>query len=253
MDGHSWLRKVGLACGALVTLGVLLAIPARADEIVAIVDEHGHKIFINTGDPVVQSGEHFTRGWRSRPAWAARNSSFSGQPTTEINSLVEKTAKQFAVDPQLVHAIIGVESNYNANAVSRKGAMGLMQLIPSTAARYGVQNPFEPRQNIRGGVTYLKYLLDLFGGDLVLSLAAYNAGEHTVLRSGGVPSITETKDYVRRVKARYGAPDAANLHPATAGSHRPSSMAAQFKATGPESSPIYRYVDEQGVLHFSNY
>lgn len=263
MDGHLWWRQVGLVCGAFLTLGVLFTTPARADDIVAIVDEHGHRIFINTGEPVARPGPALgrtSRGFRSRPAWAGRNSApsrfagpgsaFSGQPTPEINTLVDKTAKQFAVDPQLVHAIIGVESNYNPNAVSHKGAMGLMQLIPATAARYGVRNPFEPRQNIRGGVSYLKYLMDLFGGDLVLSLAAYNAGEHTVLRSGGVPSITETQDYVRKVTARYGVPNALALQ---AGSQRANPFDAQFKAIEPESPPIYRYVDEQGVVHFSNY
>ncbi len=226
---------------------------ARADDIVPVVDEHGHLIYINTGDPVLQkSSPHTFRPLRIVPA---------SLPSPEINHMVEGTAKQFAVDPQLVHAIIDVESRYNPNAVSRKGAMGLMQLVPATAMRFGVENPFDPRQNIRGGVSYLKYLLDLFGGDVTLSVAAYNAGEHSVLRQGGVPSITETRNYVRMVTARYGgsvpeldAPDAGRTQtgsrsPQQAGRKNP---AAKLRALRPETPPIYRYVDAQGVVHFNN-
>ena len=117
--------------------------------------------------------------------------------------MVEQTANRFKVDPELVHAIIRVESGYDPQAISSKGAMGLMQLIPATAQRFGVANPFDPKQNIEGGVNYLKYLLNLFGGNLPLSLAAYNAGEHTVQRSGGIPAIPETQNYVRKITGIY--------------------------------------------------
>jgi soluble lytic murein transglycosylase-like protein len=138
----------------------------------------------------------------------------------------------------LIHAIIRVESEYNPNAVSSKGAMGLMQLIPATAQRFGVDNPFDPKQNIQGGVNYLKYLLDLFKGDLTLSLAAYNAGEHSVQQAGGIPAFTETRDYVRKVTNLYNP-----------GSPPPISKP---KASEPAKIPIIRYVDEHGVAHYTN-
>jgi soluble lytic murein transglycosylase-like protein len=93
-------------------------------------------------------------------------SAASGFVPADIDKLVEQTASRFQVDPELVRAIVRVESGYDPKAVSSKGAMGLMQLIPATAQRFGVANPFDPKQNLEGGVNYLKYLLDLFGGDL---------------------------------------------------------------------------------------
>jgi len=154
---------------------------AHADQIVVLVDDQGHKIYVNTG-ATVSRVDWMTRSFRATPTATA-------VPPAEINKLVEQSASRFQVDPDLVRAVIRAESGFDAKAVSNKGAMGLMQLIPATAQRFGVANPFDPKQNIEGGVTYLKYLLDLFGGDLNLSLAAYNAGEHTVQRSRGIPAI----------------------------------------------------------------
>jgi len=125
----------------------------------------------------------------------------------KIAETVDRVAQQNQVSPELVHSIIQVESNYNANAVSPKGAQGLMQLIPSTARRFGVANVFDPEDNIQGGARYLKYLLDLYGGDQALALAAYNAGEGAVSRYGGIPPFPETLDYVAKVRQRLaGAP-----------------------------------------------
>jgi soluble lytic murein transglycosylase-like protein len=116
-----------------------------------------------------------------------------------LATMVDDIAQRHDVDSDLVHSMIRVESNYNPFAVSNKGALGLMQLVPSTARRFGVADVFDPAQNVEGGVRYLKYLLDLYEGDHRLALAAYNAGEGTVERYRGVPPFRETRDYVYRV------------------------------------------------------
>jgi hypothetical protein len=205
--------------------------PAYADQIVALVDDHGHKIYINVPDMTADTGSRLARHYRPQRSSTAL-------PPEEVDRLVAHTATQKRVDPKLVHSIIQVESGYDPNAVSRKGAMGLMQLIPGTAKRFGVENPFDPKQNIEGGVSYLKYLLDKFGGDVTLSLAAYNAGENSVLRYGGIPALEETQNYVRKVNNLYGSPT-------------PPKDVGQ-KPKEPPKSVIYRYVDDRGVVHYTN-
>ncbi len=232
MGRYSKLSLAFLATGLTLGWTFVSARPARADQIVVLVDETGRKIYINAGVPRKRPAGLMTRGFRPK------GTTTPASPSTDISHLVDQTASRFEVDPQLVHAIIQVESEYNPKAISRKGAMGLMQLIPSTAMRFGVENPFDPKQNIEGGVNYLKYLLDLFGGDLALSLAAYNAGEHSVMRFGGVPSFAETKHYVRKVTDLYQSGSGLDL--------------TKLNPKQPTASPIYRYVDEQGVVHFTN-
>jgi len=211
-----------LKVGACVLLwGLALSAPLWADGIVTITDQNGRRIFINTGET------HTRGGWKTNGSPARRT---DAAPSPDISNLVEETANRLQIDPQLVDAIIKVESEYDPKAISNKGAMGLMQLIPQTAQRFGVANPFDPKDNIEGGVSYLKYLLDLFGGDLPRSLAAYNAGEGAVQRSGGIPSYAETQNYVRKVTHVYQSASQAGAHVA----------------------PIVRYVDEQGVIHYSN-
>ncbi|WP_277186143.1 lytic transglycosylase domain-containing protein [Caballeronia sp. BR00000012568055] len=114
---------------------------------------------------------------------------------------IDASASAFGVDHALVRAVIHAESAYRTNALSRAGAQGLMQLMPATATRFGVGDPFDAGQNIRGGVEYLSWLLKRFGGNLDLALAAYNSGETTVDRYNGVPPYAETQRYVTRVKA----------------------------------------------------
>jgi soluble lytic murein transglycosylase-like protein len=113
-----------------------------------------------------------------------------------IDGAVERIAAQHSLSPQLIHSVIKVESNYNPFAVSPKGARGLMQLIPSTARRFGVSDSFNPLENIQGGAKYLKYLVDLYNGNYHLALAAYNAGEGAVAKYGGVPPYAETQNYL---------------------------------------------------------
>jgi len=228
LDRVHW-RLAVLLC--MLVWGVGLSRPGRAQGIVTITDEHGRKIYINTS-------EARSKGALAAPSASPAKAGNTASPSSEISKLVEQTANRLQVDPQLVHAIIKVESEYDPKAVSPKGAMGLMQLIPETAQRFGVEDPFNPKENIEGGVSYLRYLLDLFGGDLPRSLAAYNAGEGAVERSGGIPSYAETRNYVQKVTNLY-----------QSGSGQLGTNAAGGK---PPASPIFRYVDEQGVVHYSN-
>ncbi len=150
----------------------------------------------------------------------------------DIDSAIEQAAARHNVDPNLVRAVVKVESNFNPNAVSRKGAMGLMQLMPSTARQLKVKNPFDPEQNVDAGVRHLKQLLESYDGDIKLTLAAYNAGAGAVARSSGVPRYTETQNYVRRItNLYYGVSD--------------------FDS-GASRDPVTVQRDARGVLHISN-
>ncbi len=120
-----------------------------------------------------------------------------------VDGLIEDVARRHSVDPNLVRAMIKVESNFNPHARSRKGAMGLMQLMPSTARDLNVYNPYDPAQNLDGGIRHIKSLLEQNGGDVALSLAAYNAGQGAVNRHRGVPRYKETQDYVKRITEMY--------------------------------------------------
>jgi soluble lytic murein transglycosylase-like protein len=139
-----------------------------------------------------------------RPSVISAGPSVALRAPPHIERLVQELAPQFNVSPKLALAIIAVESNYNTAALSNKNAMGLMQLIPDTARRFGVRNAFDPQQNIRGGMAYLRWLLAYYRGDVRLVAAAYNAGEGAVDRHKGVPPFAETQDYVRRVIERFG-------------------------------------------------
>ena len=120
------------------------------------------------------------------------------------DSIIENAALSASVEPNLLRAVIVVESGFNSRAVSKCGAVGLMQLMPATASRFGVSNPYDPRQNIHGGAQYLKFLINRFGQNVRLALAAYNAGEEAVERNGGqIPPFTETMAYVPRVLRIY--------------------------------------------------
>ena len=151
----------------------------------------------------------------------------------EIDASIVMAAARHNVDPNLVRAVVKVESNFNSNAVSRKGAMGLMQLMPQTARQLNVKNPFDPEQNVDAGVRHLKQLLESYDGDVNLTLAAYNAGSGAVARSAGVPHFAETQNYVRRItNLYYGGFD--------------------FSTSGASRDPVRVQRDARGVLYISN-
>jgi len=157
-------------------------------------------------------------------------------PTLDLEDYIEQVAARYELDPLLVRAVIEVESGYNPWAVSPKGAIGLMQLMPQTARRLGVRDSFNPWENIEGGVRYLKYLLELFGGDKRLALAAYNAGEGAVFRYRDIPPYPETTEYLYRVGKKLGE------------KRRVAKQGADAGAT-PASPKIVEYVDSQGRWH----
>ena len=162
-----------------------------------------------------------------------RGKAFSPQ---DIDAAIDQAASRHNVDPTLVRAVIKVESNFNPNAVSRKGAMGLMQLMPQTARQLRVANPFDPQQNVDAGVRHLKQLMENYGGDVKLTLAAYNAGQGAVARSAGVPRIAETRNYVNRITQLY---------------YGGSDSGVQL-LQNPMRDPIHVERDSRGVLHISN-
>lgn len=176
---------------------------------------------------------------------APPRTSASEQPTAEVAGsvpeMIERIARSHEVEPELVHSMIRVESNYKPTAVSHKGAEGLMQLIPATARRFGVANSFNPEQNIEGGVKYLKHLLQLFNGDERLALAAYNAGEGAVARYGGIPPYPETRNYVYQVGKRLG-----ENRNTQARAPKPETV----KPAASESPRIERYVDADGREYY---
>jgi soluble lytic murein transglycosylase-like protein len=151
----------------------------------------------------------------------------------EIDAAIVMAAARHNVDPNLVRAVVKVESNFNSNAVSRKGAMGLMQLMPATARQLNVKNPFDAEQNVDAGVRHLKQLLESYGGDVKLTLAAYNAGSGAVARNAGIPHFPETQNYVRKItNLYYGGFD--------------------FASSGASHDPVRVQRDARGVLYISN-
>jgi len=184
------MRKFAVAVGALLALGVT----ARADVRLTIRPD-GKKVIYNVWSP--------SNRYYSNYAWLAKQRN----RRSKYDSLIDHYADVYNVDPVLVRAVIQVESDFNPRCLSKKGARGLMQLIPETAHRYGVKDIFDPEDNIRGGVHYLADLLGMFNSDIQRALAAYNAGEGAVTRYGGIPPYQETTTYIQRaLTVYYGRP-----------------------------------------------
>ena len=247
---------------------------ARVGGITPTTDDSGRKIYVNEDSPSSSSAAskaEATAPSRSRLVyWSSTEHRFKPVPTSgavmraarsaasevntyldgraqsqqianraftqaDIDAAIDAAAARHNVDPSLVRSVVKVESNFNPNAVSRKGAMGLMQLMPSTARSLNVSNPFDPQQNVDAGVRHLRSLLDSYGGNIPLSLAAYNAGAGAVARSAGVPHFRETQNYVRRITNLYNGGE-------------PGS----YVFGSPVHDPVRVQRDARGVLYISN-
>ncbi len=234
--------RLSVILNGAVLLVVLKAPPSIAeDRIQAFVNPNGRIVFTNLVDnapaPV-------------RPVLQETTDVLAEEMPASLRTLVDTISSSHGVDPALVRAVMKTESNFNRWAVSPKGARGLMQLIPETGRRYGVQDFFDPQQNIEGGVRYLRFLLEKFSGNIDLALAGYNAGENLVERLGRIPPIPETTNYVRKIRAVYKRSSAPVVIPAAMIATAIAPPAVEpSKET---SSQIFRIVDERGVAHFSN-
>lgn len=235
-----------LAVGGILLAWVgLFAVTARG-QVASYLDEHGKRVFINAELPAPRrspslgaaSGTRWTTGSQGNLAQpSALGSTWRRQrvPKEGLERMVFETAEKHRVDPALVRAVIEAESNWNPSAVSRKGALGLMQLVPGTAVRFGVADAFNPQQNVEGGVKYLRTLLERYNGDLNRSLAAYNAGEYAVDRARGIPWYPETRNYVQKIVDSYFRPDSGRL-----------------PGWWNTSRSIYQKTDERGRVVFTN-
>ena len=203
--------------------------PANAQIAKVMDDTSGRQFFVNSDPPpskfapakfgaarfgATKFGDTKSHATIYLPA----ESSFAGRsrPAMSVDRdgaerLVREAAERHHIDPALVRAVIETESGWNPTAKSRKGALGLMQLIPTTAVRFGVNDAFSPQQNVDAGVRYLKTLLQRYNGNLDLALAAYNAGEGAVDRAHGIPAFRETRDYVQKVQNAYFRPGSGRM------------------------------------------
>jgi hypothetical protein len=223
------------ALAALVVLGGgLCPVPAEAGTF-RFEDENGAVHYTN-----VPTDPRYQLHW-SDPAAPRAPSLASGASTNGMAAYAETirlAAERYRVDRRLVEAVIQVESGGNPQAVSPKGAQGLMQLMPQRAAELGVANPFNPLQNVDGGVRHLRDLLQRFAGNVTLALAAYNAGEGAVRTYQGVPPFAETRDYIRKVRALY---DGETVVVERAGG-----------AVGSAPQTIYQEITNDGTVTFTN-
>ncbi len=220
---------------AVVVCTLLMALSTVSADIYKYVDENGVVCYTDT-----------PYGKKVQQVIADRKPPAAEQPTAGIifpkdySQYIQNSAAKYNLEPELIKAVIKTESNGNHRAVSRKGARGLMQLMPSTAMDMNVSNPFDPEQNIEGGTRYLRYLLERFNGNMTLALAAYNSGPGTVEKYGKVPPISETQQYVKRVFNLYKG-------------KRSYALSDQAAAAPLEKkAPMYRILLEDGTILFTN-
>ena len=229
--------RASLVCSAAL-VGLLGSPRPLKAQITSVTDESGHRMFVNADPPLIKLAtpkRHATIYMPGEMSFLGRNRPAMNIDRDGVEKLVREAADRYNVDPALVRAVVETESNWNPGAVSRKGAMGLMQLIPTTAQRLGVNDAFNPKQNVEAGVRYLRTLLERYNGNLDLALAAYNAGEGAVDRAHGVPAYYETRNYVRRVQDAYFRPGSGRLDGAYT-----------------RASPIHRQIDASGRIIFTN-
>jgi soluble lytic murein transglycosylase len=208
----------------ITLLMIFIAVPSFAD-IYKYTDENGVVCYTDT-----------PYGKKAKLVMKAKKPAQKKLTTSKnYNSLIRKAASKYQVEPDLIKAVIKTESNGNYRAVSKKGAMGLMQLMPTTANDMSVSNPYNPEQNIEGGTKYLRLLLDKFNGDLTLALAAYNAGPKVVEKYGNVPPYSETKNYVKKVFSLYKG-------------KRRYALGEPLK----KQTPVYKVTLEDGTVLFTN-
>ena len=224
---------------ASLALGALGLFAFSADaQITASTDLSGRRFFINAEPPVkinLAVVKHTNVYLPHEAPFAGRTHPTVYMDRDGVEKLVREAADRHRVDPALIRAVIQTESNWNPAAYSNKGAGGLMQLIPTTARRFGVSDVFNPQQNIDGGVHYLKTLLNRYNGNLDMALAAYNAGEGAVDRAHGIPAFRETRSYVQKVQNAYFQPGSGRLTDTWVRPH-----------------PIRREADSNGRIIFNN-
>ena len=215
---------------------ILFITPAAYADIYKYLDENG--IICYTDAPFGKKADKIRKEKKApAPEQSHAVRRFSEDPG-DFHQIVREKASNYNIDPSLIKAVIKTESNWNSRAISKKGAMGLMQLMPSTANDMNVHNPFDPEENIEGGTRYLKYLIERFNGDVTLALAAYNAGPKTVEKFGYVPPITETKQYVSRVLSLCNG--------------KTTYTSGDTVKSEKKSEPIYKIVLDDGSVLFTN-
>ncbi len=235
--------KIFLLAAALLAIalnGASASSPQAGADGSLVLDTKDSPTKINSGDTLYDiqtlSGEvqayifhNRTRVWAPQYVSRARKSAWAPLSNPKLEFLISKYSQQYRVDPSLIRAVMRHESGYNTQAVSPKGAQGLMQLMPGTAALMGVRDPFDPEQNIAGGVGYLRHCLDRFGHNVPLAVAAYNAGPEAVAKYCTIPPYSETQAFVQNVLGSYQAFGAAPPASAT-GVADPKKGKAQTKA-----------------------
>jgi len=184
-------------CYSILFLCIVTTVRYASADIYKYVDEND--IIHFTDAPTDKRFKIFLRDFKKDKVLRTRLKNASSVNPAEYEQLIRISSEKYGVNQSLVRAVIHAESGYNPNAVSRKGASGLMQLMPATAKSLNVADRFNPKDNVEGGVKYLRFLLDTFRGDVSLAVAAYNAGLNTVAKYGGIPPYNETRTYVNRV------------------------------------------------------